>query len=206
MPQKFWIVRQIKTDVTHHAGVVHLSMAPALCEFRWLNQATKYLRRSAALEIRVAAGTFGLPIPLVRYSTLVSSIGGHDGHRAFFRPRHFALRHDDWRHWAHAHACGVGLATTYRTRSDIEHQWLPARFSVDPINRQLGTGDAELNEWKLLQNQFHALVRKGFDGSEVIFDAQFGHRLSRVIEQAARANWRRWDDREQHFSAGGAKS
>jgi hypothetical protein len=35
MPQKFWIVRQIKTDVTHHAGVVHLSMAPALCEFRW---------------------------------------------------------------------------------------------------------------------------------------------------------------------------
>jgi hypothetical protein len=100
----------------------------------------------------------------------------------------------------------LGLATTYRTRSDIEHQWLPARFSADPINRQLGTGDAELNEWKLLQNQFHALVREGSDSSEVIFDAQFGHRLSRVIEQAARANWRRWDDREQHFSAAGAKS
>jgi hypothetical protein len=102
----------------------------------------------------------------------------------------------------------LGLATTHRTRSDIEHQWLPAGFSADQINRQLGnmSGDAELNEWNLLLNQFHALVRKGSDSSEVIFDAQFGHRLSRVIEQAARANWRRWDDREQHFSAGGAKN
>ena len=102
----------------------------------------------------------------------------------------------------------LGLATTYRTRSDIEHQWLPAGFSADQINRQLGnmSGDAELNEWNLLLNQFHALVGKGSDSSEVIFDAQFGHRLSRVIEQAARANWRRWNDREQRFSAGGAKS
>ena len=98
----------------------------------------------------------------------------------------------------------LGLATTHRTRSDIEHQWLPAGFSANQINRQLGnmSGDAEVNERNLLLNQFHALVRKGSDSSEVIFDAQFGHRLSRVIEQAARANWRRWDDREQHFSAG----
>ena len=103
----------------------------------------------------------------------------------------------------------LGLATTYRTRSDIEHQWLPAGFSADQINRQLGnmSGDAELNEWNLLLNQFHALVRKGSDSIEDIFDAQFGHRLSRVIEQAARANWRRWDDRAEqkrqaHFSAG----
>lgn len=102
----------------------------------------------------------------------------------------------------------LGLATTHQTRSDIEHQWLPAGFSAEPINRQLGnmSADAELNEWNLLLNQFHALVRKGSDSSEVIFDAQFGHRLSRVVEQAARANWRRWDDREQHSSAGGAKS
>ena len=57
----------------------------------------------------------------------------------------------------------LGLATTHRTRSDIEHQWLPV--NADPINRQLGnmSGDAELNEWNLLLNQFHALVRKGSD-------------------------------------------
>jgi hypothetical protein len=90
----------------------------------------------------------------------------------------------------------LGLATTHRTRSDIEHQWLPGGFSADPINRQLG--NIELNEWNLLLNQFHALVRKGSDSSEVIFDAQFRHRFSRVIDQAAGANWRRWDDREQY--------
>ena len=33
----------------------------------------------------------------------------------------------------------LGLATTHRTRSDIEHQWLPAGFSADQTNRQLGT-------------------------------------------------------------------
>ena len=101
----------------------------------------------------------------------------------------------------------LGLATTHRTRSDIEHQWQPAGFSVDPINRQLGNmgGDAELNEWNLLLNQFHALERKGSDSSEVIFDAQFRHRFSRVIDQAAGANWRRWDG-QAHFSAGGAKN
>ena len=103
----------------------------------------------------------------------------------------------------------LGLATTHRTRSDIEHQWLPAGFSVVQINRQLGnmSGDAELNEWNLLLNQFHALVRKGSDSSEDIFDAQFSRRFSRVIDQAARPNWRRWDDRDEqkrqaHFSAG----
>jgi hypothetical protein len=64
-------------------------------------------------------------------------------------------------------------------------------FSVDQINRQLGnkTDDAEPNEWNLLLNQFHALVRKGSDSSEVIFDDPFRHRFSRVIAQAA--GWRR---------------
>jgi hypothetical protein len=102
----------------------------------------------------------------------------------------------------------LGLATTHRT-PDIEHQWLPAGFSADQTNRQLGnmSGDAELNEWNLLLNQFHALVRKGSDSSEDIFDAQFSHRFSRVIDQAARPTWRRWDDRDEqkrqaHFSAG----
>ena len=102
----------------------------------------------------------------------------------------------------------LGLATTHRTRSDIEHQWLPV--SADPINRQLGnmSGDAEVNEWNLLLNQFRALVRKGSDSSEVIFDIQFHQRFSRVIDQAVGTNWRRWDDRDEqkrraHFSAGG---
>ena len=97
-------------------------------------------------------------------------------------------------------AAVLGLSTTHRTRSDIEHQWLPAGFSADQINRQLGnkSGDAELNEWNSLLNQFHALVRKGSDSSEVIFDDPFRHRFSRVIAQAA--GWRRCDDREQHFS------
>ena len=101
----------------------------------------------------------------------------------------------------------LGLATTHRTRSDIE-QWLPV--SADPINRQLGnmSGDAELNEWNLLLNQFHALVRKGSDSIEDIFDVQFRHRFSGVIDQAAGLDWRRWDDRDEqkrqaHFSAGG---
>lgn len=82
----------------------------------------------------------------------------------------------------------LGFATTHQTRSDIEHQWLPAGFSADPINRQLGnmSADAELNEWNLLLNQFHALVRNGSDSSEVIFDAQFRHRLNKVIGQAAK--------------------
>ena len=84
----------------------------------------------------------------------------------------------------------LGLATTHRTRSDIEHQWLPV--SADPINRQLGnmSGDAELNEWNLLLNQFHALVRKGSDSIEDIFDVQFRHRFSTVIDQAAGLDWR----------------
>ena len=101
----------------------------------------------------------------------------------------------------------LGLATTHRTRSDIEHQWLPV--SADPINRQLGnmSGDAEVNEWNSLLNQFRALVRKGSDSSEVIFDIQFHQRFSRVIDQAVGTKRRRWDDRDEqkrqaHFSAG----
>ena len=34
----------------------------------------------------------------------------------------------------------LGLATTHRTRSDIEHQWLPAGIQRHQINRQLGPG------------------------------------------------------------------
>ena len=90
----------------------------------------------------------------------------------------------------------LGLATTHRTRTGIAHQWLPV--SADPINRQLGnmSGDAELNEWNLLLNQFHALVSKGSDSSEDIFDGQFRHRFSRVIDQATGLAGDEWDDRD----------
>src|SRR6266550_8017880 len=79
----------------------------------------------------------------------------------------------------------LGLATTHRTRSDIEHQWLPV--SADPINRQLGnmSGDAEVNEWNSLLNQFRALVRKGSDSSEVIFDS-----VSPALQQSDRPSGR----------------
>jgi len=107
----------------------------------------------------------------------------------------------------------LGLSTTHRTRSDIEHQWLPGGFSANSINRQLGnmSGDAELNEWNLLLNQFHALVRKGSDSIEDIFDVQFRHRFSGVIDQAAGLDWRRWDDRmnksgRRIFRQAGAKN
>ena len=103
----------------------------------------------------------------------------------------------------------LGLATTHRTRSDIEHQWLPAGFSANQINRQLGnmSGDAEVNEWNLLVNQFQALVRQGSDSIEDIFDVQFHQRFSRVIDQVVGTKRRRWDDRDEqkrqaHFSAG----
>ena len=81
----------------------------------------------------------------------------------------------------------LGLATTHRTRSDIEHQWLPAGFSANQINRQLGnmSGDAEVNEWNSLLNQFRALVRKGSDSSEVIFDS-----VSPALQQSDRPSGR----------------
>ena len=85
----------------------------------------------------------------------------------------------------------LGLATTYRTRSDIEHQWLPVNFRAYLINRQLGTGDAELNEWKLLQNQFHAQCVRALTAAKLFLMLSLAT-ASRVIEQAARANWRRW--------------
>ena len=57
--------------------------------------------------------------------------------------------------------------------------------------------DPKLNEWNLLLDQFHALVREGSDSIEDIFDVQFRHRFSKLIDQATGAEWRRWDDREQ---------
>jgi hypothetical protein len=59
------------------------------------------------------------------------------------------------------------------------------------------SGDPELSEWDLLLDQFHALMREDSDSIEDIFDIQFRHRFSKLIDQAAKANWQRWDDREQ---------
>jgi hypothetical protein len=46
------------------------------------------------------------------------------------------------------------------------------------------SGDPELNEWRVLKDQFHALVRDS-DGIEDIFDTQFRRRFSEFINRAA---------------------
>lgn len=45
------------------------------------------------------------------------------------------------------------------------------------------SGDPELNEWRVLRDQFHALVRNS-DGIEDIFDALFRRRFSELINRA----------------------
>jgi hypothetical protein len=47
------------------------------------------------------------------------------------------------------------------------------------------SGDPELNEWRVLRDQFHALVRGGSDDIEDILDAQFRRRFSQLINQVA---------------------
>jgi hypothetical protein len=50
------------------------------------------------------------------------------------------------------------------------------------------TGDRSINEWNLLREQFHALVREGSYEIEDIFDAEcrrrFGELIGRVTERA----------------------
>src|SRR5262245_30304985 len=58
------------------------------------------------------------------------------------------------------------------------------------------SGDPELNEWYLLLDQFHALIREGSDSIEDIFNAEFRRRLSKFIDQAVGADWQLWDDGE----------
>jgi hypothetical protein len=59
------------------------------------------------------------------------------------------------------------------------------------------SADARLDEWNLLLDQFHALMREGSDSAEDIFNLQFRRRFSKLIDQVAGAAWRRWDDSEQ---------
>jgi hypothetical protein len=73
----------------------------------------------------------------------------------------------------------LGLATTYQTRSEIQHQ-----FGGSSQDTAL-SDDHTPNEWNLLKEQFHALVREGSDNGENIFDAQFRTRFSELIYQAA---------------------
>jgi hypothetical protein len=47
------------------------------------------------------------------------------------------------------------------------------------------SGDRRVNEWNLLREQFHALVREGSESIEDIFDAQFRSRFGELINQAA---------------------
>ncbi|HMF25447.1 MAG TPA: hypothetical protein VKG24_25440 [Pseudolabrys sp.] len=51
------------------------------------------------------------------------------------------------------------------------------------------SGDFELNEWRLLRDQFRALVRGGSDDIEEILDVHFRRRFSELIDRvAARKN------------------
>jgi hypothetical protein len=53
----------------------------------------------------------------------------------------------------------------------------------------LVSGDFELNEWRLLRDQFRALVRGGSDDIEEILDVHFRRRFSELIDRvAARKN------------------
>ena len=47
------------------------------------------------------------------------------------------------------------------------------------------SGDSTVNEWNLLREQFHALLRESSDNIEDIFDAQFRRRLSELINRTA---------------------
>ena len=73
----------------------------------------------------------------------------------------------------------LGLATTYQTRSEIQHEFVGS--STDTAL----SDDHTPNEWNLLKEQFHALVREGPDNAENIFDAQFRTRFSELIYQTA---------------------
>ena len=72
----------------------------------------------------------------------------------------------------------LGLATTYQTRSEIQHHF---GGGSDTVMAEDHTPD----EWNLLKEQFHALVREGSDNGENIFDGQFRTRFSELIYQAA---------------------
>ena len=75
----------------------------------------------------------------------------------------------------------LGLATTYQTRAEIEHQ-----FERDSAASTSISDDRA--EWNLLKEQFHALVRERSDNIEDFLDMQFRGRLSELIYQVARRN------------------
>src|SRR5262245_16785000 len=72
----------------------------------------------------------------------------------------------------------LGLATTYQTRSEIR------QFGGSSTDDAM-SDDHTPNEWNLLKEQFHALMREGSDNGENIFDAQFRTRFGELIYQSA---------------------
>jgi hypothetical protein len=75
----------------------------------------------------------------------------------------------------------LGLATTYQTRAEIEHQFERGSAASTSISDDRA-------EWNLLKEQFHVLVRERSDNIEDFLDMQFRGRLSELIYQAARRN------------------
>src|SRR5262245_8646545 len=47
------------------------------------------------------------------------------------------------------------------------------------------SGDRTVNEWNLLREQFHALLREASDNIEDIFDAQFRRRFCELVNRTA---------------------
>ena len=86
----------------------------------------------------------------------------------------------------------LGLATTHQMRSEIEHQFEGGNSTGKYISDDRG-----LNEWNLLKEQFHALVRERSDNIEDIFDMQFRGRFSELIYQAAQRKRRT----ERHWAS-----
>ena len=57
-------------------------------------------------------------------------------------------------------------------------------LSGNLANSHLGPS-SDPNEWNLLRDKFHAVVREGSDSIESIFDAQFRCRFSELIDRVA---------------------
>jgi hypothetical protein len=85
----------------------------------------------------------------------------------------------------------LGLATTYRIRSDMKDQ-----FRLEGAEQRAATSeadtsrDAEPNEWASLRDEFNAMMRDGVDSIEDMLDEQFRRRFGELMYRTARARRR----------------
>jgi len=110
----------------------------------------------------------------------------HDGHRAFYGPRHCGLRHNDQRRRTYVLGFGTGNNSSHALR-----HWAPIQrvaLTVLPAKKKNMSIDRGLNEWNLLREQFLSLVREGSNNIEDIFDNEFRRRFAELINQTAQVN------------------